>query len=125
MCSPRYKSLKYNLVSVKISIFITRASHLKLFSIYRSEVWAVDFQNGNLDTCFSVHDIFYFVNVSFLTSDIYMCTTNVPSRYEVSTTNYFFLYAHVVMAMRINVSSHRETNQVLSYLLDFKLTEWS
>ena len=48
----------------------------------RSEVWAVDFQNGNLDTCFSVHDIFYFVNVSFLTSDIYMCTTNVPSRYE-------------------------------------------
>ena len=38
------------------SIFITKASHL-IFSFYRSEVCAEDFQNGNLDTSFSVRDI--------------------------------------------------------------------
>ena len=42
----------------KNSIYLTRVSHVKLLLMYGSEVCAEGFQGNNLDTYFSVYDIF-------------------------------------------------------------------
>lgn len=57
VCSPIYMN-QVQSGGRKNSVRLTRTSHIKLLPKYGSEVFVENFQKNNLNTCFSVHNIF-------------------------------------------------------------------